>query len=93
MWGMVALVLKGVDQAAIVTAIVTIAKILPIVVFIATVIIAFNLTTFQVDFWGSQGLSWVSIKDQVTNTMLVTMWVFIGIEGAITMSAPGQKTH
>ena len=82
LWLVHALVLMGVRQAAIVNTITTIAKLAPIFLFIVLALVAFNLPTFQLDFWGTETLSLGSITAQVQSTMLVTLWVFIGIEGA-----------
>ena len=53
--------------------------------FIALVGMAFQASTFRLDFWGTAKLG--SVLDQVRSTMLVTVWVFIGIEGASVYSA------
>ncbi len=92
MWGIVLLVLKGMAHAVLINLVVTVGKILPIVVFIAISIIAFNADIFSRDFWGTGGdFDWEQVKKQVTNNMLVTMWVFIGVEGAITISRRAKK--
>ena len=73
-------VLKGVRQAAIINAIITLAKILPILVFLICAVLAFKIETFKIDFWGTPKLG--SVLDQVRSTMLFTVWVFLGIECA-----------
>ncbi len=46
---------------------------------------AFQLDTFRLDFSGlALG---VPVWEQVKNTMLITLWVFIGVEGAVVVSA------
>ena len=35
--------------------------------------------------------SWASTMSQVKSTMLVTVWVFIGIEGAVIFSSRAKK--
>ena len=82
LWLIHALVLSGVRQAAFVNTITTVAKIAPILLFIAVVIVAFRLDVFTMDFSGLATPSLGSVLDQVRSTMLVTLWVFIGIEGA-----------
>jgi arginine:ornithine antiporter / lysine permease len=82
LWATHALVLSGVRQAAIVNLVTTIAKLLPILVFIVVALMAFNMPTFRLDFWGEATPDLGSIMTQVQGTMLVTLWVFIGIEGA-----------
>jgi arginine:ornithine antiporter/lysine permease len=79
------MILRGMHTAARANALTTVAKIVPLLLFIAVVIAAFQRETFSVDFWGSPALG--STLDQVKSTMLVTVWVFIGIEGANVFSA------
>ncbi len=94
-WLIHALVLKGIKQAAFVNVVTTIAKLVPLFLFILVAIIAFNWDKFTFDFWGrgdatgAGGLG--SIMDQVKSTMLVTLWVFIGIEGASVYSARAAR--
>ncbi|MCY7315914.1 MAG: arginine-ornithine antiporter [Rubrivivax sp.] len=85
LWTVHALVLRGIQGAAVLNAVVTAAKIAPLLLFIVLVAVAFQIDTFRLDFWGSAKLG--SVLDQVKSTMLVTVWVFIGIEGASVYSA------
>lgn len=95
LWLVHLLVLKGIKQAAFINIITTIAKLVPILLFVLIAIIAFNWDKFTFNFWGTgtpenaTGLG--SILDQVKSTMLVTLWVFIGIEGASVYSARAAK--
>jgi arginine:ornithine antiporter/lysine permease len=78
------LILRGVQQAAAINKIVTIAKVIPILVFIVLLIFAFKMELFSFNLYGgdlSNGLF-----EQVKATMLVTVFVFIGIEGASVYS-------
>ncbi|HEY0644853.1 MAG TPA: amino acid permease, partial [Nocardioides sp.] len=85
-----ALTLSGVRNAAGANVIVTIAKIVPIVTFIAIAAVGFSAGLFTADFWGdSAGLG--GTLDQVENMMLVTVWVFIGIEGAAVYSQRAKR--
>ena len=86
------LVLRGVKQAAFINLVVTIAKIVPLVLFIIISAAVFNFDKFDFDFWG-QGVDdkLGPISEQVKNTMLVTLWAFIGIEGAVVLSGRAQK--
>ncbi|WP_321852128.1 arginine-ornithine antiporter [Pseudomonas paraveronii] len=85
LWSLHWMILKGLRTAARANALTTVAKIVPLLLFIGLVIAAFQRETFTVDFWGSPALG--STLDQVKSTMLVTVWVFIGIEGANVFSA------
>jgi len=85
------LILRGVQQAAFINQIVTIAKILPILTFIVILIFAFKADLFSANFWGGAGMPQASLFDQVRATMLVTVFVFLGIEGASVYSRYAQK--
>jgi arginine:ornithine antiporter/lysine permease len=95
LWLLHALVLKGIRQAAFVNVVTTIAKLVPLVLFIMVAIIAFNWDKFTFDFWGAGAAAGTSdlgsLLDQVKGTMLVTLWVFIGIEGASVFSARAAR--
>ncbi|TGR61882.1 amino acid permease, partial [Mesorhizobium sp. M2D.F.Ca.ET.223.01.1.1] len=85
------LVLAGIRQAAVVNTIVTIAKIAPVVLFVGVVAVAFKLNVWTLDFTGLGNASLGTIVAQVKSTMLVTLWVFIGIEGASVFSARAER--
>jgi arginine:ornithine antiporter/lysine permease len=87
------LILRGVKSASFTNAIVTMAKIIPIVIFILAAFLAFKLNIFTSDIWGtaSKGFEFSSVLEQVRSTMLVTVWVFIGIEGAVIFSGRAKK--
>jgi len=53
--------------------------------------VAFKIDIFNADFTGLGNASLGSIMTQVKSTMLVTLWVFIGIEGASVFSARAEK--
>lgn len=94
LWLIHALVLNGIKQAAFVNIVTTIAKLVPLMLFVLIAIIAFHWDKFTFDFWGSgtegsAGLG--SVMAQVKSTMLVTLWVFIGIEGASVYSARAAR--
>lgn len=79
------LILRGIKEAAAVNTIVTLGKIIPIFVFVLIAIFAFKFDVFAHDFWGSAS-DLGSTLDQVKAMMLVTVWVFIGVEGASVFS-------
>lgn len=85
------IILRGVQQAAAINTIVTIAKIVPIVAFILIMAFAFKPSQFAVNFWGGEGMAETSLFDQVRATMLVTVFVFLGIEGASVYSRYARK--
>ena len=78
------LILRGVQQAAFINSIVTVAKVIPIMVFIVLVFVAFKMDLFRFNLYG--GDLTTGLFEQVKATMLVTVFVFIGIEGASVYS-------
>ena len=83
------LVLRGVKQASFVNTIGTIIKIVPLALFIIIMAFLFQFDKFDIDFWGEAINTKAKIGDlstQIKSTMLVTLWAFIGIEGAVVMS-------
>jgi arginine:ornithine antiporter / lysine permease len=91
LWLIHALALSGVRQAALVNLIATVAKIAPIILFIGIVVVAFRINLFALDFRGTQTASLGTLMMQVKSTMLVTLWVFIGIEGASVYSSRAER--
>ena len=93
-WMFNALVLKGIKQASFINLIGTVAKIVPLLFFIVVMLIFFNIEKFSFDFWGENEKTLGSLTKQIEGTMLVTLWAFIGIEGAVVMSkhAKSPKT-
>ncbi len=94
-WAVHFLVLKGIRQAAFINVITTISKLVPIFLFLLVAIVAFHWDKLNFNFWGQPdaagqgGLG--SLLSQVKSTMLVTVWVFIGIEGASVYSTRAAK--
>ncbi|GAA3099026.1 basic amino acid/polyamine antiporter [Rhizobium viscosum] len=80
------MILRGVQQAAFINTVVTIAKIVPILAFILILIVAFKTDMFSANFWGGTGMPDATLFQQVRATMLATVFVFIGIEGASNYS-------
>ena len=90
-WSIHALVLRGVQVATLVNIVTTIAKVVPLIVFCVAILLAFNMQTFTLDLWGEGNTELGSVMDQVKSTMTVTLWVFIGVEGAVVVS--GRARH
>lgn len=91
-WFMNWLVLRGVKSASALNVIGTVAKFVPLLVFVGVVAVSMKAGLLTTGFWGrvSENVAGAdslgSVLDQVRSTMLVTLWVFIGIEGAVVMS-------
>ncbi|HEY3986237.1 amino acid permease [Cedecea sp.] len=89
LWMVHWLVLRGVQTAASINLVATLAKLLPLGMFVVLAAMAFNLPTFSLDFTGIK--LGVPVWEQVKNTMLITLWVFIGVEGAVVVSARARN--
>lgn len=79
-WALSLLVLRGVNQAVILNAIVVIAIIVGG---------AFKWDVFVDNFSGTGELS---LLEQIKGTVYTTVWIFIGIEGAVVISGRGKNT-
>lgn len=90
-WGLNFLVLRGVKEAAGLNILTTISKLIPIFVFIIAVIFirAFDPKIFLENFWGDGSMP---LMDQVKATTGATVWSFIGVEGAVVLSARAKKS-
>jgi len=84
-WFIQFLVCRGVKKAALLNVVVQIAKFIPIVLFLVIVLVIFNLEKFSIDFF-REDTNFAMLGAQVKSVMLVTVWVFCGIEGAIVLS-------
>ena len=85
------LIARGVRDAAVINRIVTVFKIIPILVFIVVMFFYFDAGVFA-DNWTATGYGDLGdLNEQVRNTMLITTFVFIGIEGASVYSRYAKK--
>jgi arginine:ornithine antiporter/lysine permease len=67
LWVVHALTLRGVHNAAFVNTVVTVAKVVPILTFLAIAAVGFKAGVFSADFWGD-GAGLGSTMDQVKNS-------------------------
>lgn len=91
-WLMYFMIMGGVRQATSINTIGTIAKLVPIAAFILVCLFVFKFSMFHINFWGDETIKSLndvdlgSLGGQIKSTMLVTLWSFIGIEGAVVIS-------
>ena len=80
------LVRRGVKEAASVNIVTTIAKLVPLFVAIVAIVLSahFDLEIFMDNFWGEP--DGPALWDQVVGTVGVSIWIFLGIEGAVAIS-------
>ncbi|MEC0183027.1 arginine-ornithine antiporter [Paenibacillus peoriae] len=92
LWCVHLLILRGVQSAALINLVTTIAKLVPVFVFIIVGIFAFRIHVFVDGFWGQGGtFTWGAVGSQIKSTMLVTVWVFTGVEGAVVLSSRAKN--
>ena len=90
-WAFHALVMRGVKEAAGINKIVTIAKVIPLILFIVLAIFFLRTDVFVANLYGGDPAVYGSLFQQVNATMLVTVFVFLGIEGASNYSRFAEK--
>ncbi|MBH0243899.1 basic amino acid/polyamine antiporter [Streptomyces bacillaris] len=89
LWGFFLLIRRGVKEAAAINRIVTVAKIVPIVFFVILVLFYFEPSVFADNFGGTDYAG--SLFNQVRGTMLATVFVFLGVEGASVYSRHAKR--
>jgi arginine:ornithine antiporter/lysine permease len=88
-WVFYLLIRRGVKEAAVINRIVTIAKVIPILVFILLTLFALDPQVFIDNWSGNSEVE--TLFDQVKGTMLVTVFVFLGVEGASVYSRHAER--
>jgi arginine:ornithine antiporter / lysine permease len=89
LWGFFFLISRGVKEAAAINRIVTVAKLVPIVVFILLAAFYLDPGVFADNFAGADYAG--SLFEQVRGTMLATVFVFLGVEGASVYSRHAKR--
>ncbi len=89
LWIVHFLILRGVQTAASINLVATLAKLLPLGLFVVLAMM-FKLDTFKLDFTGlALGVPvWEQVKKHHARS---TLWVFIGVEGAVVVSARARN--
>ncbi len=90
-WAFHFLILRGVKQAAGINKIVTIAKIIPLLVFLVIAAFALKGDVLRANLWGGEARTFGALFGQVKATMLITVFVFLGIEGATVYSRYARR--
>ncbi len=93
-WCLTYIVNRGVESAAILNAIITICKLIPLFTFIVFSILLFKANVFTAHFWNNVSGNFsggAGVGSQIKNCMMGMMWVFVGIEGATMMSSRAKK--
>lgn len=97
LWLMFIVASLGTKTGAIINVAGTICKMIPVFVFVVALAAVFKTGVFVRGFWGLSaqgtplGFDVHRIGAQVSDSMLVTLWLFIGMEGAVVVS--GSARH
>jgi arginine:ornithine antiporter/lysine permease len=91
-WTMHFTVLSGMRRAAALTVFASFVNVITIGVAVIVMALFIQKSQFSFDIWG-QGQQLGSVLTQVKSTMLVTLWVFIGIEAAVVVSDRARVPH
>ncbi|MGW8871488.1 basic amino acid/polyamine antiporter [Streptomyces mirabilis] len=89
LWCFFFLIRRGVKEAAAVNRIVTVAKVVPILVFVVLALFYLKPRVFAENFAGADYAG--SLFNQVKGTMLATVFVFLGVEGASVYSRHARR--
>lgn len=89
-WGIYYLVCRGIRTARLVNNVMAVMKVAVILLIIGLMAVNIRIGVFTSDFWGG-GTGTGNFMDRIENTMLVTLWCFIGIEGAVMMSGRARR--
>ncbi|MBM9621696.1 basic amino acid/polyamine antiporter [Streptomyces zhihengii] len=89
LWGFFLLIRRGVKEATTINRVVTVAKVVPILVFVVIALFYFDAGVFADNFAGADYAG--SLFNQVRGTMLATVFVFLGVEGASVYSRHAKR--
>ncbi|MFD0474976.1 basic amino acid/polyamine antiporter [Nonomuraea thailandensis] len=90
-WAFHVMILRGVREAAKINQIVTVAKLLPILLFVVIVAVALRADVFGANLWAGAARTPGALFEQIRATMLVTVFVFLGVEGASVYSRYARR--
>jgi arginine:ornithine antiporter/lysine permease len=89
LWAFFLMIRRGVKEAAAINRIVTVAKVVPIIIFVILALVFFDPSVFA-ENWGGADYAG-SLFSQVKGTMLATVFVFLGVEGASVYSRHAKR--
>ncbi len=89
-WLMFVVVKNGLTTVKRINYVVSVFKLAAIAVIAVLLFMTFKLDVMTTDFWGQSGITG-NLGSQVKGSMMVTLWCFIGIEGAVMVSARAKK--
>lgn len=99
-WGYNFLVLSGLRVAGFINTLGTIAKLVPLVLFVLVLGFLINYSQIFDNFWGTapqivtqvnNTTEPVSLYSQILSPLTVALWSFIGVEGAVVLSGRAKN--
>lgn len=92
-WGMYFIVVNGVMTASLINTLMTILKFGAVIIIITLLLIYLDTDLLFSDIWAERagGNLMQGISGQIMGTMLVTMFCFVGVEGAVVVSSYAKK--
>lgn len=101
-WGYNFLVLRGTQSSGFINTIGTIAKLIPLILFVLILGVMIDYSQLFHNFWGNDPeISQVinnklettplSVASQIFSPLTVTLWAFIGVEGAVVLSGRAKN--
>lgn len=89
-WLMYFVVARGIRTAKTVNSLLALVKVIMLIFIIGVFAISFKADIFTSDIWGNIW-STQGVAEQIKKTMMVTLFCFFGVEGAVMMSARARK--
>lgn len=89
-WTMYFIVAQGIKTAAFINTFLSVIKVIMLLFIIIVFIMFFKLNLFDADIWGT-GTNLGSPLTQIKETMMITLFCFFGVEGAVMMSARAKR--
>lgn len=89
-WLMYFIVSQGIKTAKVINTLLAAVKLIMLIFIIVIFILFFKLDLFSADIWGNTAATG-DLLEQVKNSMMVTLFCFFGVEGAVMMSARAKN--
>ncbi|MBD5233056.1 MAG: amino acid permease [Bacteroidales bacterium] len=89
-WLMYWIVSRGISIAKFINNLLALIKVLMLLLIIGVFILYFRLDLFEIDQWGEL-TACGGVWQQVRSTMMITLFCFFGVEGAVMMSARARN--
>ncbi len=89
-WSMYFIVSDGIKTAKIINTLLAGVKIVMLIFIITVFILFFKMRLFEMNIW-ENFMDLGNVTAQIKNTMMITLFCFFGVEGAVMMSARSKR--